>query len=108
MRKLSPGRFIGVVRVVPEIWLAVAGVKRQMSSDSAPPPPDDTSSRDAASSSKMPSEWKPDHSAPLPPPQPQVAQSSRTEGSGSHVHALRLCDQVRHPLMPVRLTHNRR
>jgi len=48
------------------------------------------------------------HSAPLPPPQPQVAQSSRTEGSGSHVHALRLYDRVRPPLMPTRLTHSRR
>jgi len=49
-----------------------------------------------------------DHSAPPPPPQPQVAQSSRTEGDGSHVRALLLCDRVRPPLMPVRLTHNRR
>jgi hypothetical protein len=32
----------------------------------------------------------------------------RTEGDGSHVHALRLCDRVRPPLIPVRLTHNRR
>ena len=49
-----------------------------------------------------------DHSAPPPSPRPQVAQSSRTEGDGSHVRALLLCDRVRPPLMPVRLTHNRR
>jgi len=31
-----------------------------------------------------------------------------TEDDGSHVHALRLYDRVRPPLIPVRLTHNRR
>ena len=48
------------------------------------------------------------HSAPPSSLQPQVAQSFRTEGDGSHVHMLLLCDRVRPPLMPVRLTHNRR
>jgi hypothetical protein len=48
------------------------------------------------------------HSAPSPSPQPQVAQPMRADGGGSHVRTLLLCGRVRLPLMPVRLTHNRR
>src|SRR5574340_1539634 len=47
-------------------------------------------------------------SAPPSSPQPQVAQPSRADGGGSHVHAMLLCDRVRLPLMPTRWTHHRR
>ena len=49
-----------------------------------------------------------DHSAPPPSPQPQVAQPSRADGDGSHVHAVFLCGRLRLPLMPIRWTHHRR
>jgi hypothetical protein len=47
-----------------------------------------------------------------PPRHPHLSRRwpspNRTEDDGSHVPVLLLCDRVRPPLMPVRLTHNRR